>query len=164
MAIMVHGVGDGGERIDSTARPPDLTSQVAPSLSSFRQDVLSTKQHRNRSCSRSRSNALISSDPQPWTRLFKAPVESPDLRLDFFALEVQADKKIAVYETTDSAELIRTWSIAIVGYVVGLKTSYFSLSAFIKTRWGTSAFDLHMLENNFFCLQAIHRRRFTMGS
>ncbi|THU43588.1 hypothetical protein C4D60_Mb00t00840 [Musa balbisiana] len=42
-------------------------------------------------------------------------------------LWLKADKKIVVYETTDSAELIETWSMAIVGYVIDLKTSYFSL-------------------------------------
>ncbi|THU66732.1 hypothetical protein C4D60_Mb05t17300 [Musa balbisiana] len=71
--------------------------------------------------------ALISSEPQPWTSLFKAPIGSPDLSLEFFAPEVQVEKKIAVYEIADSAELIETWSMVIVGYVIGLKTSYFPL-------------------------------------
>ncbi|CAL9061924.1 unnamed protein product [Musa banksii] len=123
---------------------------VAPPLSSFWQDVPSTNQYRNKSRSRSRPNVLISSDHRPWTSLFKAPVGNSDLSLDFFTPEVQADKKITVYEIADSAELIETWSMVIVGYVVELKTSYFPLSSFIKTRWGTSAFDLHMLENDFF--------------
>ncbi|THU43589.1 hypothetical protein C4D60_Mb00t00850 [Musa balbisiana] len=45
------------------------------------------KAYRNRSCSRSRPNALISSDPRLWNSLFKALVGSPDLSLDFFAPE-----------------------------------------------------------------------------
>ncbi|RWW51569.1 hypothetical protein BHE74_00042080, partial [Ensete ventricosum] len=40
--------------------------------------------------------------------------------------------------------------MAIVGYVVGLRTSFFPLSSYIRTRWGISTFDLHMLETGFF--------------
>ncbi|RRT63239.1 hypothetical protein B296_00027328 [Ensete ventricosum] len=54
----------------------------------------------------SRPPAPISRDPRPWSSLFKAPVCSPDLRLDFFAPEVQVDQKIVVYEAIDSDELI----------------------------------------------------------
>ena len=150
MAAMALRAGDGGGRVDTRARLPTVTPQVAPPPYPLQRETPSTKQHRSRSRSRSRQPALISSDPRPWTSLFKAPVGSPDLSLEFFTPEVQADKKIAVYETADSAELIETWSMAIVGYVVGLKTSYFPLSSFIKTRWGISSFDLHMLENGFF--------------
>ncbi|KAJ8505060.1 hypothetical protein OPV22_005946 [Ensete ventricosum] len=107
-------------------------------------------QARGRSRSRSQPPAPISRDPKPWSSLFKAPVGSPDLRLDFFAPEVQADQKIAVYEAIDSDELIETWSMTIVGYVVGLRTSFFPLSSYIRTRWGISTFDLHMLETGFF--------------
>ncbi|THU50666.1 hypothetical protein C4D60_Mb06t22700 [Musa balbisiana] len=46
-------------------------------------------------------------------------------------LRLEADKKIVVFETTDSIELIETWSMAIVGY-------------------GISTFDLNMLVNGFF--------------
>ncbi|RRT32107.1 hypothetical protein B296_00057328 [Ensete ventricosum] len=56
----------------------------------------------------SRPPAPISRDPRPWCSLFKAPIGSPDLRLDFFAPEVQADQKIAMYETANSDELIET--------------------------------------------------------
>lgn len=69
--------------------------------------------------------------------------------LGFFSLEVQADQKINVYDIIDFEELIETWSMVLVGYVVGLKTSFFLLSSFIKIIWGILAFDLHMLENNF---------------
>lgn len=55
-------------------------------------------------------------------------VRSSDPHLDFFAPKVQADQKIVMYETIDYEELIETWSMTLVGYVVGLKTSYFSLS------------------------------------
>ncbi|CAL9769399.1 unnamed protein product [Musa acuminata subsp. burmannicoides] len=92
MAAMVPGSGDGGERVDSTARLP---SQVA-------RPIPLTKQHQSRSRSRSRPLALISNEPRPWTSLFKAPIGSPDLSLEFFAPEVQAEKKIAVYEIDDS--------------------------------------------------------------
>ena len=95
---MVLGFGDGGGRVDSTARLPALTSQVALPLSSFRRDAPSTKQHRSRSRSRSWPPALLSSEPWTWTSLFKAPIGSPDLSLDFFALEVYAEKNIVVYE------------------------------------------------------------------
>ncbi|RRT83610.1 hypothetical protein B296_00009151 [Ensete ventricosum] len=105
-------------------------------------------QLKGHSCSKSRHPAPISRDPRPWSSLFKALVGSPDLRLDFFTPEVQADQKIIVYETADFEELIETWSMAIVGYVV--RISIFSLSSFIRTRWGISAFDIHMLENDFF--------------
>ncbi|CAL9070961.1 unnamed protein product [Musa textilis] len=44
-------------------------------------------QHRGRSRSRSRPPTLISRDPRPWTSLFKAPVGSSDLSLDFYAPE-----------------------------------------------------------------------------
>ena len=150
MAATAPRAGDGGGRVDTMVRLPTVTPQLAPPPYPLQRETPSTTQHRSRSCSRSRQPALISSDPRPWTSLFKAPVGSPDLSLEFFTPEVQADKKIAVYETADSAELIETWSMAIVGYVVGLKTSYFPLSSFIKTRWGISSFDLHMLENGFF--------------
>ncbi|RWV77287.1 hypothetical protein GW17_00061909 [Ensete ventricosum] len=40
--------------------------------------------------------------------------------------------------------------MAIVGYIIGLRTSFFPLSSYIRTRWGISTFDLHMLETGFF--------------
>ncbi|RRT38651.1 hypothetical protein B296_00052111, partial [Ensete ventricosum] len=40
--------------------------------------------------------------------------------------------------------------MAIVGYVVGLRTSFCLLSLYIRTRWGISIFDFHMLETGFF--------------
>ncbi|KAJ8459629.1 hypothetical protein OPV22_032555 [Ensete ventricosum] len=129
---------------------PVSHQDVPPLISSSRRDAPSMNQARGRSRSRSRPPAPISRDPKPWSSLFKAPVGSPDLRLDFFAPEVQADQKIAVYEAIDSDELIETWSMAIVGYVVGLRTSFFPLSSYIRTRWGISTFDLHMLETGFF--------------
>ncbi|RZS23048.1 hypothetical protein BHM03_00055896, partial [Ensete ventricosum] len=129
---------------------PVSHQDVPPLISSSRRDAPSMNQARGRSRSRSRPPAPISRDPRPWSSLFKAPVGSPDLRLDFFAPEVQADQKIAVYEAIDSDELIETWSMAIVGYVVGLRTSFFPLSSYIRTRWGISTFDLHMLETGFF--------------
>ncbi|THU42247.1 hypothetical protein C4D60_Mb00t15300 [Musa balbisiana] len=116
MAVMTPESIDGGRRVDSTTRLPALTSQVAP-LPSFQRDVPSMKQHQSRSRSRSQPPALISSEPRPWTSLFKAPIGSLDLSLEFFALEVQAEKKIAVYEIVDSAKLIETWSMVNVGYV-----------------------------------------------
>ncbi|RRT67237.1 hypothetical protein B296_00038111, partial [Ensete ventricosum] len=70
-------------------------------------------QARGRSRSRSRPLAPISRDPRPWSSLFKATMGSTNLRLDFFAPEVQADQKIAVYEAIDSDKLIETWSMAI---------------------------------------------------
>ncbi|RZS25936.1 hypothetical protein BHM03_00059210, partial [Ensete ventricosum] len=99
-----------------------VSHQDVPPLISSRHDAPSMNQARGRSRSRSRPPAPISRDPRPWSSHFKAPVGSPDLRLDFFAAEVQADQKIAMYEAIDSDELIETWSMAIVGYVVGLRT------------------------------------------
>ncbi|CAL9088676.1 unnamed protein product [Musa acuminata var. zebrina] len=163
MAAMVPGSGDSSRRVDLTVRLPALTSHVTLPLPSFRRDAPSTKQHRSRSRSRSRSPALISSEPRSWTSLFKAPIGSPDLRLKFFAPKVQAEKMIVVYEIADSAELIKTWSMMIVGCMIGLKTSYFLLSSFIKNRWGTSAFYLHMLENDFFICKLYSKERFAMG-
>ncbi|RZR82672.1 hypothetical protein BHM03_00009140 [Ensete ventricosum] len=93
-----------------------VSHQDVPLLVSSRWDAPSMNQARGRSRSRSRPPAPISRDPRPWNSLFKAPVGSPDLRLGFFPLEVQADQKITMYETVDSNELIETWSMAIVGY------------------------------------------------
>ncbi|RWW35886.1 hypothetical protein BHE74_00059134 [Ensete ventricosum] len=106
---------------------PVSHQDVPPLISSSRRDAPSMNQARGRSRSRSRPPAPISRDPKPWSSLFKAPVGSPDLRLDFFAPEVQADQKIAMYEAIDSNELIETWSMAIVSYVVVLRTSFFSI-------------------------------------
>ncbi|RWW66999.1 hypothetical protein BHE74_00025585 [Ensete ventricosum] len=93
-----------------------VSHQDVPLLVSSRWDAPSMNQARGRSRSRSRPPAPISRDPRPWNSLFKAPVGSPDLRLGFFPLEVQADQKITMYETVDSNELIETWSMAIVVY------------------------------------------------
>ncbi|RWW64866.1 hypothetical protein BHE74_00027872 [Ensete ventricosum] len=83
-----------------------VSHQDVPLLISSRQDAPSMNQARGHSRSRSRPPAPISRDPRPWSSLFKAPVCSPDLRLDFFAPEVQVDQKIVVYEAIDSDELI----------------------------------------------------------
>ncbi|RZR95033.1 hypothetical protein BHM03_00023822 [Ensete ventricosum] len=85
-----------------------VSHQDVPPLVSSRQDAPSMNQARGRSRSRSRPLAPISRDPRPLSSLFKAPVGSLDLRLDFFAPEVQADQKIVVYDTIDSDELIET--------------------------------------------------------
>ncbi|THU58534.1 hypothetical protein C4D60_Mb03t15360 [Musa balbisiana] len=86
MAAMALRVGDGGRRVE--ARLPTVTPQVAPPPYPLQRETPSTKQHRSRSRSRSRQPALISSDPRPWTSLFKAPIGSPDLSLEFFTPEV----------------------------------------------------------------------------
>ncbi|RRT83493.1 hypothetical protein B296_00001454 [Ensete ventricosum] len=108
-----------------------VSHQDIPPLVSPRRDAPSMNQGKGRSRSRSRPPAPIYRDPRPWSSLFKALVGSSDLRLDFLAPEVQADQKIAIYETVDSDEQIETWSMAIMGYVVGLRTSIFILFSII---------------------------------
>ncbi|RRT39415.1 hypothetical protein B296_00047771, partial [Ensete ventricosum] len=85
-----------------------VSHQDVPPLISSRRDAPSMNQARGHSRSRSRPPSPISRDPRPWSSLFKALVDCPDLRLDFLAPEVQADQKIALYEAIDSDELIQT--------------------------------------------------------
>ncbi|RRT75007.1 hypothetical protein B296_00014654, partial [Ensete ventricosum] len=130
--------------------PPALGGSTAQSTQIPRYGQFNRLAWVGHSRSRSRSPTPISLDPRPWSSLFKAPVGSLDLRLDFFAPEVQADQKIAMYETADSDELIETWSMAIVGYMVGLRTFFIFVILIHQDSMGISAFDLHILENIFF--------------
>ncbi|RWW03604.1 hypothetical protein GW17_00033225 [Ensete ventricosum] len=73
-----------------------VSHQDVPPLVSSQRDAPSINHARGHSCAGSRPPAPNSQDLRPWSSLFKAPIGSPDLRLDFFAPEVQADQKIIV--------------------------------------------------------------------
>ncbi|RRT80292.1 hypothetical protein B296_00024010, partial [Ensete ventricosum] len=97
---LVTSQREGVAPLEQPLVPPQqlrpVSHQDVPPLISSRRDAPSMNQAQGHSRSRSRPPAPISRDPRPWSSLFKAPVGSPDLRLDFFALEVQTDQKIAV--------------------------------------------------------------------
>ncbi|RZS12906.1 hypothetical protein BHM03_00044421 [Ensete ventricosum] len=97
---LVTSQREGVAPLQQSLVPPQrlrpVSHQDVPPLVYSQRDAPSINHARGHSCAGSRTPAPNSQDLRPWSSLFKAPIGSPDLRLDFFAPEVQADQKIIV--------------------------------------------------------------------